>query len=79
MLRLLRESGVLLSDGKHNFIIFLLAERIQEGKESTLDGLNWHERSNNGYLVDSVDTRSQVVGVQLLLKQLEGVNILHKI
>lgn len=76
---MLREGGVLLSDSEHDLVIFLLAERIQEGKEGTLDGLNRHKRSNNSYLVDGVDTRSQVVGVQLLLEQLEGVNILHKI
>lgn len=76
---MLRKGGILLSDGKHDLVIFLLAERVQEWKECTLDGLNRHKRSNDGYLVDGVDTRSQVVGVQLLLEQLEGVNILHKI
>lgn len=76
---MLRKGGILLSDGKHDLVIFLLAERVQERKECTLDGLNRHKRSNDGYLVDGVDTGSQVVGVQLLLEQLEGVNILHKI
>lgn len=74
-----REGGIFLCDCEHDLVIFLLTECVQKGQQCTLDGLDGHKRGNDGHLVDSVDSRSEVVGVQLLLEQLEGVNILHKI
>jgi hypothetical protein len=74
-----RDGGVLFSDGEDYLVILFFAERVQVGEEGGFNGLNWHEGGHDRYLMDGVDARCEIVGIQLLLEQLEGVNILHKI
>lgn len=74
-----REGGVLVCDGVYDLVIFFLAESIQEWDESVFDRIDGHESSDDGHLMDSVDSRGEVVGLELFFKKFKRIDVLHTI
>lgn len=72
-----RQSSILVSDCEDDFIIFLFGEGVEEREESGLDGVGRHEGGHDGDFVDRVHSARDVVSVQPLLEQLQGVDVLH--
>ena len=73
----IRDVSILLCNSKDNLIVFLLCHVIQKGEQCVLDCVWTHQSSYNGESMDGVDPISQIIGVKLLFKEIESVDILH--
>lgn len=59
----IRKHGIFFCDGEDYFVVFFFAEGVKIGEQGGLDCFDGHQRGNDWYLMDGVDSGGGVVGV----------------